>query len=160
MRVIVLEQTVKIACKTIHSSLWVFWYLSHALYSKTSVNGHPRKRPEIDFHFLDHSCNICLMFIILSCASAYWCLVVTCWERADLLALVCDVYCEFVTFPLVSSVRCGTWLYRFLIFARILTFHDHNYHLMQVKSIAECSKRSILQYFLNHFFVYFWVVLI
>ena len=29
--------------------------------------------------------------------------------------------CEFVTFPLVSSVRCGTWLYRFLIFAIFLT---------------------------------------
>ena len=27
------------------------------------------------------------------------------WERAD---LVCGVYCEFVTFPLVSWVRCGT----------------------------------------------------
>ena len=43
------------------------------------------------------------------------CFVVTCWERADLLALVCGVYCEFVTFPLVSWVRCATWLYRFLI---------------------------------------------
>ena len=30
------------------------------------------------------------------------------WERADLLALVCGVFCEFVTFPLVSWVRCGT----------------------------------------------------
>ena len=30
--------------------------------------------------------------------------------------------CEFVTFPLVSRFRCGTWLYRFLIFA--LTFTD------------------------------------
>ena len=28
--------------------------------------------------------------------------MVTCWERADLLALVCDVY-----FPSVSWVRCG-----------------------------------------------------
>ena len=27
------------------------------------------------------------------------CLVVTCWERVDLLALVCDFYCDFVTFP-------------------------------------------------------------
>ena len=36
------------------------------------------------------------------------CFVVTCWERADLLALVCGVFCEFVTFPLVSWVRCGT----------------------------------------------------
>ena len=42
------------------------------------------------------------------------------WERADLLALVCGVFCEFVTFPLVSWVRCGTWLYRFLIFAPYL----------------------------------------
>ena len=25
------------------------------------------------------------------CASVYMCLVVTCWERADLLALVCGV---------------------------------------------------------------------
>ena len=49
------------------------------------------------------------------------CFVVTCWERADLLALVCGVFCEFVTFPLVSWVRCGTWLYRFLIFAPLLT---------------------------------------
>ena len=50
------------------------------------------------------------------------CFVVTCWERADLLALVCGVFCEFITFPLVSWVRCGTWLYRFLIFAPLLTF--------------------------------------
>ena len=35
--------------------------------------------------------------------------------------LVCGVYCEFVTFPLVSWVRCGTLLYRFLIFASLLT---------------------------------------
>ena len=50
------------------------------------------------------------------------CFVVTCWERADLLALICGVFCEFVTFPLVSWVRCGTWLYRFLIFATLLLF--------------------------------------
>ena len=30
--------------------------------------------------------------------------------------------CEFVTFPLVSWVRCGTWLYQFLIFAPLLNF--------------------------------------
>ena len=35
-------------------------------------------------------------------------IITTCWERADLLALVCGVSCEFVTFPLVSWVRCGT----------------------------------------------------
>ena len=62
----------------------------------------------------------CLVFAMSLCASVYMCIVVTCWERADLLALVCGVNCEFVTFPLVSWVRCGTWLYRFLIFAPLL----------------------------------------
>ena len=32
-------------------------------------------------------------------ASVHCCLFVTCWERADFLALVGDVYCIFVTFP-------------------------------------------------------------
>ena len=50
----------------------------------------------------------CLVFAMSLCASVYMCFVVTCWERADLLALVCGVNCESVTFPLVSWVRCGT----------------------------------------------------
>ena len=41
----------------------------------------------------------CLVFARSLCASVYMCFVVTCWERADLLTLVCGVYCEFVTFP-------------------------------------------------------------
>ena len=32
-------------------------------------------------------------------ASVHCCLVVTCWERTDLLALVGDNYCIFGTFP-------------------------------------------------------------
>ena len=32
-------------------------------------------------------------------ASVHCCLVVTCWEKADFLALVGDVYSIFVTFP-------------------------------------------------------------
>ena len=32
-----------------------------------------------------------LVFAIPLCASVYMCFVVTCWERADLLALVCGV---------------------------------------------------------------------
>ena len=43
----------------------------------------------------------CLVFAVF-CARLCVCFVVTCWERADLLALVCGVFCEFVTFPLVS----------------------------------------------------------
>ena len=52
--------------------------------------------------------NADFVFAMSLCASVYMCFVITCWERADLLALVCGVYCEFVTFPLVSWVRCGT----------------------------------------------------
>ena len=33
----------------------------------------------------------CLLFVMHLCASVYLCLVVTCWERADLLARVCGV---------------------------------------------------------------------
>ena len=72
--------------------------------------------------FVDLLCFCSVLCLLCLCASVYMCFVVTCWERADLLALVCGVFCEFVTFPLVSWVRCGTWLYRFLIFAPLLTF--------------------------------------
>ena len=54
---------------------------------------------------------LCLVFAVSLCASVYKCFVVSCWERADLLALVCGFVvsnCESVTFPLVFWVRCGT----------------------------------------------------
>ena len=41
--------------------------------------------------------------------SVHCCLVVTSTERADLLALVCDVCCDFFLLShLVSLDRCGT----------------------------------------------------
>ena len=40
-------------------------------------------------------------------ASVHCRLVVTCWERAGLLALVCDVYLYFVTFP--CGILCHVW---------------------------------------------------
>ena len=40
--------------------------------------------------------NICLRYVILSVSCS---LVVTCWERADLMALLCVMFsCVFVTF--------------------------------------------------------------
>ena len=42
-----------------------------------------------------------MLFMACVChafATVYCCRVVTCWEMADLMALVCDV-CVFVTFP-------------------------------------------------------------
>ena len=47
---------------------------------------------------------VCLVIAMPLCASVNMCLVVTCWERADLLALVCGVYCEFVTWYPGSGV--------------------------------------------------------
>ena len=43
--------------------------------------------------------NLCLVFGMLF-ASVHYCLVVTWKERADLLALVCDFYCDFFYFPI------------------------------------------------------------
>ena len=40
---------------------------------------------------------ICVCCVFHAFASVHCCLVLTCWERADLLALVGDVYCIFVT---------------------------------------------------------------
>ena len=46
-----------------------------------------------------HSCYFCRVFVILLCASVYCCLVVICCERADHLALVCDVWVWVCFFP-------------------------------------------------------------
>ena len=47
---------------------------------------------------MDHLCFFCLVFVMPLCTSVYLYLVVTCWERADLLALFVVSHCEFVTF--------------------------------------------------------------
>ena len=49
----------------------------------------------------------CLVFAMPLCSSVYMCLVATCWERADLLALVCGVQLLVCHFPIgiLSQVR-------------------------------------------------------
>ena len=42
----------------------------------------------------------CLAFVMPLCASVYMCLVVICWERSDLLALVCGVLLWVCHFPI------------------------------------------------------------
>ena len=42
----------------------------------------------------------CLVFAMSLCVSVYMCFVVTCWERADLLALVCGVLLWICHFPI------------------------------------------------------------
>ena len=70
--------------------------------------------------FVDYLCYFCLVFVMLTCTPVCWCLVVTSWQKGWPLGFLSD--CEVVTFPLVSWVRCGAWLYRYLILALFLTF--------------------------------------
>ena len=56
---------------------------------------------------MNHLCFFFLLCVSHAFASVHCCRVVTCWERADLLALVDDVYCIFVTFP--CSILGQVW---------------------------------------------------
>ena len=72
--------------------------------------------------FVDHLCYFCLGVLCFH-ASLF---VDALWSPAgkgltSWLSFVMS-NCDLVTFPLVSCVRCGALLYRFLIFALFLTF--------------------------------------
>ena len=91
-------------------------------------------------------CGSFVLFMSCVChafASVHCCLVVTWREKGWPLGFC--LWC--LLWFCYSWESYGTWLYRFLILAVFLTFFKTNYLLMQVKSIAECSKGSILQYF-------------
>ena len=71
---------------------------------------------------MDILCFCSVLCVLCLCARLFICAL---WSPAwkgltSWLSLVVS-NCEFVTFPLVSWVRCGTLLYRFLIFAPLLT---------------------------------------
>ena len=60
-------------------------------------------------------------------SSIYCSLVVTCLERADLLAhLYVVIYCVLSLPDGVSCVKCGTLVYRLLIFAYFLTLRKES----------------------------------
>ena len=46
-------------------------------------------------------------YVILSCTLVCWCLVVTCWEMSDLLALICE--CLIVTLSLSIGILGQVW---------------------------------------------------
>ena len=72
--------------------------------------------------FVDLLCFCSVLCLLCLCARLFICAL---WSpaRKGLTSWLSFVVsnCEFVTFPLVSWVKCGTWLYRFLIFAPLLT---------------------------------------
>ena len=49
---------------------------------------------------MDHLCFFCLVFVMSLCGPVYLCLVVTCWEMADLLALACGFLLLVCYFPI------------------------------------------------------------
>ena len=67
--------------------------------------------------FVDHLWYFCLVFVMPLCASVFCAFWSPAWKGLTYWLSVVVSSCEFVTFPLVSAVRCGTWLYRFLVFA-------------------------------------------
>ena len=68
-------------------------------------------------------------------ASVNCCLLVTCWERADLLALA-DVYCIFVTFP------CGILGQVWYLIASFPDLCHLSYFLINVSSMYIQSQFS------------------
>ena len=72
--------------------------------------------------FVDHLCYFCLVLLWFHARL----FVDALWSPAGkgLISWLSFVMsnCDVVTFPLVSWVRCGAWLYLFLIFALFLTF--------------------------------------
>ena len=62
---------------------------------------------------------LCLCYTVLS---VHCSLVATCWVRAGIFALLCVMCFVLSLSHMVSCVRCGIWLYRFLDFAFFLSF--------------------------------------
>ena len=70
---------------------------------------------------MDHLCCFCL---VLLCFHAHLFVDALCSPAGKGLTSWLSFVmsnCDVVTFPLVSWVRCGAWLYRFLIFDLFLT---------------------------------------
>ena len=69
--------------------------------------------------FLLYMFHVYLCYAVLSVPCS---LVITCCERADILALLRFVFaCVLSLYHMLFRVRYGTWLYRFLIFAFLST---------------------------------------
>ena len=76
------------------------------------------------------------------------------------LSFVMSIF-EFVTFPLVSWVRCGTLLYRFLIFAPLLTLKivlSVLQHSIQLRTVL--SENSQIMFYIWHAIHSLWTVIL
>ena len=88
--------------------------------------------------FVDHLC-LSVLYLLCPCARLFICALWSPagkWLTAWLSFVVSN--CNFSTFPLVSWVRCDTWLYRFLIFAPLLTLKTLFLHIENRKKFFKC----------------------
>ena len=106
--------------------------------------------------WFDLLCFCSVLCLLCLCARLFMCAL---WSPAgkgltSWLSFVVS-NCEFVTFPLVSWVGCGTWLYRLLIFAPLLTLKLHCYLHMGQRFLLprwyqvswnHCQARDVLRY--------------
>ena len=95
----------------------LFYHPKQNKYTNPSCNRETGSSPPVKYFywpfqggasFVDHLCYFCLVFVMLSCVSVYWCLVVTRLGRAELLGLVRNVYLWTCHFPvgILSQVWC------------------------------------------------------
>ena len=94
--------------------------------------------------FVDLLCFCSVLCLLCLCARLFMCAL---WSPAgkgltSWPSFVVSI-CEFVTIPLLSWVRYGTWLYRFLIFAPLLTLFKtctlcHGHFPIPRHSIRQC----------------------
>ena len=108
------------------------------------------------FFFVDHLCCFCLVFVMFLCL-----FIAALWSPAgkgltSWLSFVIFVFCHFV----VSWIRCGTWLYWFLIFApfyyfEILSFtiNLHFNHLHTSMNFSTSKSKSYVFFFRQCFSV-------
>ena len=87
--------------------------------------------------FVDILCFCSVLCLLCLCARLSICAL---WSPAwkgltSWLSFVVS-YCEFVPFPLVSWVRCGTLLYRFLIFSPLLTLKKNTAKYRQIDFLS------------------------
>ena len=91
---------------------------------------------------------ICHTFLSVHCSA-----VVTCWERAGLLALLYVMFsCVYELSHVVSWIMCGTGLYRFLIFAFLLYF-------ISLQLVIATASLSGIHYSVDFLFLFFFVFL-
>ena len=78
-------------------------------------------------YFFCESCVLLMSCVCHAFASVHCCLVVTCWERANLLALVWMSNCDFVSFP--CDILGQVWYFIVLIpdLCRLSYFYLHPY---------------------------------